>query len=75
MIVLIFLVSGCARRYVSAPLPLPSKPAMPVYADNDLECLSDFQYHQVAERDLAQHYYQQQLEAVIRSTWNTNNGL
>jgi len=68
--VIILVTSGCQLGYLSAPLPLPPKPDMPVYTDKDLSCLPDYAYRWVAERDLAQRYYQQRLEAVIRSTWD-----
>ncbi|MDF1583878.1 MAG: hypothetical protein P1P78_11270 [Methyloprofundus sp.] len=69
LLVTILVASACAPVYVTAPLPLPPKPDMPVYSDSDLSCLSDDQYRWVAMRDLAQRNYQQRLEAVIRSTW------
>ncbi len=72
MLVIILAASGCSTQYITAPLPMPTKPDMPVYTDADLSCLPDYVYRWVAERDLAHRRYEQRLEAVIKSTWSAH---
>jgi len=73
--VILVCTSACNPAYISVPLPLPQKPDMPSYTDTDLACLPDAVYYRVAWRDLAHKHYEKRLEAVIKSTWDSNNGL
>lgn len=71
IIAIIFLISlcGCAPSYVTPHLPMPSKPDMPSFTNEDIKCVSDNAYSKIAGRDAAHKLYEGRLEAVIKSTW------
>ena len=65
------LLAGCAAgppQYVTAPLPLPPKPALPAVHGAELQCLTAGAYSRLAHRDRIERNYIEQLRAVIRST-------
>ena len=60
---------GCTTtRIINAELPLPPVVYYPVISDNDLLCLPDNIYSDLALKDLAQRNYILRLEPVIKST-------
>lgn len=78
IILLSSLGSGCSTPikatdkivYVTVPLPLPSRPALPTISANKLECLSDEDRVTLMNRDMARRQYAEELESIIKSTRN-----
>lgn len=71
VLALSLILAGCASpppAYVTAPLPLPPKPELPVVHGAELQCLSADAYTRLANRDRILRHYVEQLRAVIRST-------
>lgn len=70
--------SGCAQtpevRYVTRPLTLPPRPALPVLVPADVQCLSDDAYRRLVERDRQRRNYAEILEAIIRATHEVEDG-
>lgn len=68
---LCLLAAGCTNprvEYVTAPLPLPPRPELPVVPGEALQCLAPDTYRALVERDRARRDYAEQLEAIIEST-------
>lgn len=54
--------------YVSTPLPLPLKPAIPKIKGKDLSCLSPTTQWELKNRDTILKDYISELETIIKST-------
>ncbi len=62
---------GCASTeevYVQEPLPLPERPEVPTVPAEELSCLSDDAYADLAERDAALQGHISRLEQIIETT-------
>lgn len=68
---LILLLVGCATTetiFVQEPLPLPERPILPTVDSEELVCLSDTVYSNLAERDAALRGHIGRLEGIIQTT-------
>ena len=54
--------------YVTTPLQLPSRPTLPTWTSNDMECLTVDVKQKMLERERLRKNYIEQLEAVIQTT-------
>ena len=69
--------SGCARTrtvYLAEDLPLPDRPVLPRLTPGELQCLSEDAYYRLMMRDMLRRQYAEELETIIRSTWNDQGG-
>lgn len=65
------MVAGCSLlpvRYVQPELPLPARPTVPTVAEEDLQCLPEGVYSDLAESRAVRVQHVKTLEAIIRST-------
>lgn len=61
--------TGCTEvRYITQPLMLPERPALPAIKADDLKCLSDEAFASIIRRDRERKEYAETLEAIIQST-------
>lgn len=70
-LLLVLLLTGCATeviRYSSVPLPLSSRPELPVVSRSELQCLPDDVYSRLAYRELLLKRHIEVTEGVIKST-------
>tara|TARA_B100000287_G_C20639422_1_gene782925 strand:- start:729 stop:947 length:219 start_codon:yes stop_codon:yes gene_type:complete len=68
---LILTGSGCTTtvtRYVTTPLPLPDRPALPPVSNDDLQCLSPAAYERLLMRQRLRRDYTEELETIIKGT-------
>lgn len=69
----ILALSGCSliperTVYVQEPLPIPERPVLPTVPADELACLSDEAYADLAERDAALRGHVERLERIIETT-------
>ena len=69
ILALIVALAGCGTTtvYVYPELPLPEWPVLPVVAGDDLACLSDATYEDLAVREKLRRGYAEQLRAIIEA--------
>lgn len=76
LLVIAMSLLGCASSlppvekviYVTTPLSLPNKPALPTWTSADMQCLSTDMKQKILERDRVRKSYSEELEVIIKST-------
>ena len=63
---------GCSlperEVYVQEPIPVPPRPDVPTVSAEDLDCLSDDAYRDLAERDAVMEAHIWRLESLLQTT-------
>lgn len=70
-IISVLALTGCKTTetiYVQHALPIPDRPALPTIPSEDLQCLSDRAYEDLAVRDTLLQEHVKRLEAVMLTT-------
>lgn len=63
------IMMGCSKTvYVTQPLPLPPRPALPPVTAAELQCLPDDVYGRMLQRQRLGRHHRDKLEAVIKAT-------
>ena len=70
-IISVLALTGCKTTetiYIQHALPIPDRPVLPTIPPEDLECLSDSAYENLAVRDTLLQEHIKRLEAIMLTT-------